>query len=218
MKADGNITVSGGTLTVTSAYHEALEAEGTMAFTGGITYAKGSDDAINSGGNLTVSGGYVCAYSTGNDGMDANGNCYIQGGTVYAIGTSSPEVAIDANTEGGYKLYVNGGTIVAIGGLESGSSLSQTCYQASSWSKNAWYALYNGSDVALAFKSPSSGGTPLVVSTSGTTTLKTGVSTGSGTAIFDGMAMTGATVSGGSSVSLSTYSGGGGMGGGGRFW
>jgi hypothetical protein len=37
-------------------------------------------------------------------------------------GTTSSEVAIDANSEQKKKLYVQGGTIIAIGGLESGAS------------------------------------------------------------------------------------------------
>ena len=208
IKAEGNISISAGTVSVTSASHEGMEAKGTIDISGGNVYVKGSDDAINSGGNLTISGGQVCGYSTGNDGIDANGNCYVKGGTVYAIGSSSPEVAIDANTEERCQLYVSGGTLVAIGGLESGSSLTQTCYQASSWSAGTWYALYSGSTLALAFQTPQSGGTPLVVSTSGTTSLKSGVSLSGGTAFWGGMAYADATVSGGNTVSLSSYTGG----------
>ena len=155
----------------------------------------------------------VCAYSLGNDGIDANGDCYIKGGVVYAIGTSSPEVAVDANSEGGYKLYLTGGTLVAVGGLESGSSLTQSCYSASSWSQNTWYGLTVGS-TTYAFKTPSSGGTPLVVSGDSTPTLQSGVSVSSGTACFEEMFYTDASVSGGNSVSLSSYTGGNGGGGG----
>lgn len=128
-------------------------------------------------------------------------------------------LAIDANSEQQKKFYFTGGTLVAIGSLESGSSLSQTCYKSSSWSKNTWYALYNGSNVALAFKTPSSGGTTLIVSTSGSTALKSGVSVSGGTEYFGGMGNIGGTVSGGTSVSLSTYSSGsqGGGPGGGRW-
>ena len=177
-------------------------------------YVYGSDDAINCSSHLTVSGGYVMAHSTGNDGLDSNGNCYIKGGVVYAIGSTSPEVGVDANTEGGYKLYVSGGTLVSIGGLESGSSLTQSCYSASSWNKNTWYALYDGNGLALAFKTPSSGGSTLVVSTSGTSSLKSGVTVSEGTSCFNGMGNVGGTVSGGSTITLSSYSGGNGMGGG----
>ena len=204
IKTDGAITISGGNILV-SANNEAIESKSTINITGGHIYAHGSDDAINSKSHMTISGGIVMAHSTGNDGLDANGNCYIKGGVVYAIGTTTPEVGIDANTEGGYKLYVQGGTIVAIGGLEGGAQLSQSCYSTSSWSKSTWYALYNGDDLALAFKTPSSGGTTLVVSTAGTTTLKSGVTVSEGTTYFNGMGNIGGSISDGSSVSLSSY-------------
>ena len=213
IKTESNLTISGGTITAvatgsssSSGTPEGIEAKGTIAISGGKVYAQANDDAINAGGDLTISGGYVMAYSTGNDGIDANGNCYIKGGVVYAIGANSPEVAIDANSEEQKQLYVEGGTLVAIGGLESGSSLTQSCYSASSWSKSTWYALTVG-DNTFAFKTPSSGGTPLVVSGASTPTLTSGVSA-SGTAIFNGMGYYPASVSGGSSVSLSSYTGG----------
>lgn len=142
----------------------------------------------------------------GNDGIDSNGDCYIEDGIVYAISAGSPEVGIDANSEERKKLYVTGGTLVAIGGLESGSSLSQTCYSASSWSKSTWYALYKNGDPVLAFKTPASGGTTMVVSTGGTMTMKSGV-TASGTSIFNATGYAKPSVTGGNDVSLSTYSG-----------
>ena len=219
IKIDGAITISGGKISITTsgAGGEGMESKSTLNITGGEVAINAYDDAINSASTLTVSGGLVYARATNNDGIDANGNCYIKGGLVFAVSASSPEVAIDANTEGGYKLYVQGGTIVAIGGLESGASLTQSCYKASSWSKNTWYALTVGSNV-FAFKTPSSGGSTMVVSGASTPTLKSGV-TASGTSIFDGVGYYPATVSGGSSVSLSSYSGGGGgPGGGGGRW
>ena len=142
-----------------------------------------------------------------NDGLDANGNLYIKGGLVYAICSGTPEVAIDANTEEGKKLYITGGTIVAIGGLESGSSLSQSCYYQSSWSKDTWYTLTYDSNT-FSFQTPSSGGSGLVVSAASTPTLASGTSVSGGTSIFGGIGVMGGTVSGGSSVSLSSYSSG----------
>ena len=214
MKFDGNLYFSGSQVFVNCRNHEGIEAKGALTISGGEVYSTSSaDDAINSGGDFTISGGYVCGYSSGNDGLDANGNFYIKGGVVYAIGARSPEVAIDANSEGGYKLYLKGGTLIAIGGLESGSSLTQSCYSSSSWSQNTWYGLTVGS-TTYAFKTPASGGTPLVVSGGSTPVLQSGVNVGSGTECFEGMFYTDATVSGGNSVSLSSYSGGNGGGGG----
>ena len=212
IKFDGDVYISGGSISAKASNHEAIETKGRMEITGGTVFAQSRDDAINSAGMMAITGGNVCAWSTGNDGLDANGNLYIEGGVVYAVGGGSPEVAVDANTEGGYKLYVNGGTLFAIGGLESGAVLSQSCYQASSWSKNTWYALTVGNDT-FSFKSPSSGGLGLVVSGASQPSLKSGVSTSGGTTVFDGMGVLDGSASGGNTVSLSTYSSGSGMGG-----
>lgn len=209
IKADGAIVISGGTITISSS-SEGMESKSTITISGGEIYAKAADDAINSSDNMTIEGGYVCAYSTGNDGIDANGNCEIKGGVVYAIGASSPEVAIDANTEGGKKLTVSGGTIVALGPLESGSQLTQACYQASSWTANQWYALTDSSgNLLLAFKTPASTnglGRSIVVSYASKPTLKSGVTLSNGTAYWDGLGNIGATVSGGTTINLSNYS------------
>lgn len=214
IKVDGNIYISDGELTVTSANHEAVEAEGRVEITGGTLFAKAKDDAINSGGEMAITGGRVCAWSTGNDGLDANGNLFLEGGVIYAIGSRSPEVGVDANTEKGFRLYVNGGTIFVIGGLENSSVLSQACYQTNSWKASTWYALTIGEET-IAFKTPDSGGSGLVVSGAKQPTLSSGVSVSGGTSLFEGMAATGGSVTGGSAVTLSAYSGG--MGGPGGF-
>ena len=212
IKFDGNLFFTGGTVIVNCSAHEGIESKGNITVADGVVYScSAADDAMNSAGTFTIQGGYVCGYAVRNDGLDANGNFYIKGGTVYAIGTTQPEVAIDANTEGGYKLYVMGGTLIAIGGLESGASLNQNCYQASSWTGNTLYSLTVGNDV-IAFRTPSSGGTPLVVSGASAPVLMTGVTATDGTAIMEGMIITDASVSGGSQVSLSSYTGGNGGG------
>ena len=222
IKIDGALTISGNAVinvTTTGAGGEGIESKYAINISGGQVTVNASDDAINASynsdsggsGDLTVTGGYVYARSTGNDGLDANGNCYIKGGLVYAIGSSSPEVAIDANSEEQKKLYVTGGTIVAIGGLERGASLSQSCYSTQSWSGNTWYSMTVGSET-FAFKTPSSGGSPLVVSGVSQPVLKSDVTVSGGTSIFGGVGILSPTVSGGSSVSLQSYTGGGGGG------
>ena len=231
----GNIYIDGGTISVTNTVGEGIESKGALTITGGHVTVTAKDDAINSAKDLTVSGGYVYARSTGNDGLDANGNLYIKGGLVYAIGTTAPEKSIDANTEEGKKLYITGGTIIAVGDLENGASISGgTCKYTSSWTESAWYALYNGGTLVAAFKTPTKstggggwpapdafggpgGGGPggggsqkLIVYTSSTPTLQSGVTVTDGTEYFDGMANIGGTVSNGSNVTLSNYSSGGG--------
>jgi hypothetical protein len=237
VKADGAITISGGKISVATAGKnaEGIESKTSILISNGEVTVNSYDDGINVGGDgsdLIISGGYVYSRAMNNDGIDGNGNVYVKGGLVYAIGANSPEVAIDANSEEQKKLYVQGGTLIAVGGLESGAQISGgTCMQTTSFTAEAWYALYNGSELVAAFKTPaastssSGGGRPgggpggggskkLVVYTSSTPALQSGVSVTGGTEYFDGAANIGGTVSGGSSVELSAYtSSGGGPGG-----
>ena len=232
VKADGAITISGGKISVATAGKnaEGIESKTSILISDGEVTVNSYDDGINVGGDgtdLIISGGYVYSRAMNNDGIDGNGNVYVKGGLVYAIGANSPEVAIDANSEEQKKLYVQGGTLIAVGSLESGAQISGgTCKQTTSFTAEAWYALYNGSELVAAFKTPatstssSGGGRPggsgskkLVVYTSSTPALKSGVTVSGGTTYFDGAANIGATVSGGSSVTLSNYTSSGGPGG-----
>ena len=213
IKFDGDILFTGGCVTVACASAEAIESKGDIVVRGGEVYGcSASDDAINSKGTFTIEGGQVCGYSLGNDGLDANGDFYIKGGLVYAIGTGMPEMAIDANTEGGHRLYVEGGTIMTVGGLEGGASLTQNCWQSNTWNRNTWYSLTVGNEV-VAFKTPSRGGTPMVISSATEPELKQSVSVSGGTSQLGGLVVTGGSVSGGSNVAISQYSSGFGFGG-----
>ena len=226
IKSYSDLAIAGGNIVISAPHgtksggSEGIESKAVVSITGGNIVVDSYDDGINAGGDLTISGGYLYVHATNNDGIDANGNCYIKGGVIVAISAGSPEVAIDANTEEQKKLYVSGGVLFTIGGLESGASLTQTCYSASSWSKSTWYSMTIGSDT-YAFLTPSSGGSTLVVSGSSQPTLKSGVTVSGGTSILNGNAYLNATVSSGSNVTLSTYTpssggpGGGGPGGGG---
>lgn len=211
----GNLVVSGGSTVVTCAKSEGLEAKGTLTVSGGELYVtSASDDAINCQGELNVTGGYVYGFSSGNDAIDANGNMVLSGGYIFGITTKgSPEVALDANTEGGYKLYIkSGATVVAYGGLESGYSAEQNVYSMSC-SAGAWNALWDGSAFIAAFKAPANISTVAVSAPSlsqGYTGVSVGESLCNGIWAADG-------ISGGTAVSLGTYTGnqGGGPGGGG---
>lgn len=222
IKFDKGITFSGCNVSVSCSSHEGIESKGALLITGGMVYSHSSaDDAINASSDLYITGGLVGAYSTSNDALDANGNLYIRGGVVYAVTTAGgAELAVDANTEGGKRLYVEGGTLIVIGGLENGSQLTQSCYQASSATSNTWYSITVGSNT-YAFKTPTistSGGgfgpggggsrTPtLVVSGSSQPTVKSGVTVSGGTNYFNNTFTVDGTVSGGSGVTLTNYSG-----------
>ena len=230
VKVDGAIIINDGIIDVTTsgAGGEGIESKTSITFNGGQTIVSSSDDGINASynsdtngsGDMTVNGGYIYCISSGNDAMDSNGNFYVKGGFIYAVGTGSPEKSLDANTEQGKKLYITDGTLIAVGDLEGGAQISGgTCKYTSSWSKNAWYALYNGSTLAAAFKTPAAttggGGGPwsggssnlkLIVYTSSTPALKSDVTVNEGTSILNGMVTIDGTISNGNTVTLSNYS------------
>lgn len=203
----GKLVISGGTVIVNSAGGEGLEVKGDLIFDGGETYVSStSDDAINCQGDLTVNNGYVYAFSSNNDAMDSNGNTNLNGGYVMAICTrGNPEVAIDANTEEGKKLYINSGaTLVAYGGLERGYSASQNVYSMSG-TAGSWNALHNGKSFIAAFKVPANISNVIVSAPSLSSGYK-GVSV-SGEAKCNGIWATDG-ISGGSTTTISNYSGG----------
>ena len=148
-----------------------------------------------------------------------------------AVGAQTLNVQVGSVTyqfpasQTGEMTYTDGNSYTYAGGLVI---CGGTCKYTSSWTASSWYALYNGSDLALAFKTPtqsSSGGNQggpgggpggnqggssqqLIVYTTSTPSLKSGVTVSGGTEYFGGMANVGGTVSNGSTVTLSTYSGG----------
>ena len=210
----GNLYINGGSMVLSCSGAECLEAKGNLTVNGGQIYATSSaDDAINSQGEMNFNGGYVYAYSSKNDAIDANHDLILSGGYVIAITTKgSPEVALDANTESRYKLYINSGaTVVAYGGLESGYSASQTV-KTMSCTAGSWNALYGGGSYLCAFKLPSGVSSVAVTAPSLSSGYK-GVSVGS-TTYCNGTWAT-SSISGGTSVTLGTYSGSSSGGGGG---
>ena len=211
----GNFIVSGGETAVTCTKSESVEAKGNLTFNDGEFYSYSTgDDAINCQGEMNINGGYVYGYATQNDAIDANGNLKINGGHVYAITTKgSPEVALDANTEGGYKLYIyKGATVVAYGGLESNYQSTSTFYSMSA-SSNSWNAIKNTSgSVIAAFKAPSNLSSFAVTGRDISTSALKGVSVNGSKC--NGTWATSA--SGGSSVTLTTYTQQGGQGGNGH--
>lgn len=210
----GKLVISGGSITINSSYGEGLEVKGDLTFDGGETHvSSSSEDAINCQGDLTVNQGFVYAFSSGNDAMDSNGNTNLNGGYVMAICTKgNPEVAIDANTEDDKKLYINkGATLVAYGGLENGYSASQNVYSMNG-KAGTWNALSDGKSFIAAFKAPANISS-VIVSAPSLSSGYQGVSV-SGEAKCGGVwAVDG--ITGGSSVSLSNYTGGAGGPGGG---
>ena len=215
----GDLKISGGKVSVTCSNAEAIEAKGALTITGGEVYAfSGNDDSINSVSDFTISGGRVCGISAGDDGLDANGNFYIKGGFVFAA-AGRGGMSIDACSENNKKLYLQGGTVLALGQPERGFSASgvSCVYNSGSASAGKWYGLSAGSE-NYAVQMPSSvNASGIYVVSASTPTLTLNPTYSGGTSFWSGKAFSGCSLSGGTSVSLSTYSGssGGGPGGGG---
>lgn len=126
LHADGKLTVSGGSVSVSHAY-EGLEGN-TVSISGGNTSVISSDDGINgtatSGTAISVGGGSLYVYA-GGDGIDSNSTSSYEGisfsgGTTVVISTSSGNSAIDS--ERGYSY--TGGSVLAI--MPSGGMSSET--------------------------------------------------------------------------------------------
>jgi len=228
---DGNITVNGGTITISATGGEGaegFESKKIMTINGGYIEVTSYDDALNSSSHMYFTGGYVYAVATGNDAIDSNGNMYLRGGHVFCCGS---EEGLDANSEGGYKVNIeSGASLMAIGGnmgaIENGANISQTCYSGTVAS-NTRYALYSGNNVDFAVLVPTissqgGGGWPggggwgpgggssnqtMVVTAPSTPKVYSGV-TFNGTTFWTGKGATSAT--GGSQVTLSQYSSSGG--------
>ena len=232
IRCEGNFTMNDGNIKVSATGgegSEGIETKQVMTINGGYIEATTYDDALNSSSHMYLKGGYIYAVATSNDAIDSNGNMYISGGKIFCCGS---EEGLDANSEGGYTVYVQSGACfmaigTSMGAIESGASLSQSCYQGSV-TANSWFGLFSNTTAAFAVQIPSvsgsGGGGPggggygpggggqtsgltAVVTAPSTPKLYSGVST-NGTSIWSGKGNTSAT--GGSQVSLSSYSGGGG--------
>lgn len=124
MHADGVMTVSGGSVTITNSY-EGIEGN-TVVISGGNISLRSSDDGINStatsGTGVEIKDGMLYIYASG-DGIDSNTRASYQGivfsgGKTVVISTSGGNSAID--TEQGYTF--NGGYVLALmpsGGMSS---------------------------------------------------------------------------------------------------
>lgn len=158
IKVDGNITINGGNINVTSTGNgaEGIESKSVLTINGGTVVVGSYDDCINSSSHMYIKGGDITVVATNNDGLDANGNLYISGGVIRAFGTSAPECGIDANEEGGYSVYFTGGTLLAVGGGNSVPKSATQAYVSTSASVTAGstVALNNGSTTLASFIVP----------------------------------------------------------------
>jgi hypothetical protein len=232
IKADGNLTFAGGTTLVRTTGgegSEGIEGKNIITVNGGTIKVYAYDDAFNASKQIVFNNGYLYTYSTNNDGLDSNGTMSFNGGVAICNGTSAPEDGFDCDQN---TFTVTGGVLIGTGGGTSTPTTS-SCTQP--------VILYGGSVTAgkyltvadasgnniITYSVPRTSATVLLSSPSlkkgSTYTVSLGATVSGGTE-FCGY-VTGATVSGGSSLgsatlssmvtTIGTISGGGGPGGGG---
>ncbi|MCR5522715.1 MAG: carbohydrate-binding domain-containing protein [Clostridia bacterium] len=141
LKSDGQLTVSGGEIKLSSS-DDALHSNGSMIISGGSLSVEATDDAIHADESLTVSGGeinitkshegieaYLIEIKGGNikvnaddDGINAGGSSdiadmaelVVSDGNVYI---NSAGDGLDSNGN----LYINGGNIIVEGSTNNGN-------------------------------------------------------------------------------------------------
>lgn len=118
IKADNNLTVNSGTLTLSSTADggEGLESKNILTINNGLIEINTVDDAINAAKQIIINGGNIYCYSSGNDGIDSNGTLTINGGIVISSGTSSPEEGFDCDQN---TFTITGGVLIGTGGSSS---------------------------------------------------------------------------------------------------
>ncbi len=135
IKADNEVLISGGTVTVNS-YDDAIHANGgttlengetstgNVVITGGTLALFSKDDAVHADGTLTVSGGTI-----------AISGCYegLEGNTVVTndgdISIVSSDDGINATATSGTGITFKGGTVYVYAGGDGVDSNSRTQYQ-----------------------------------------------------------------------------------------
>lgn len=127
VKADGNLTVRGGHLTLHSTKEggEGLESKQTLSIEGGEIDVTTYDDCINAANDIQISGGRLRCVSSNNDAIDSNGSIHISGGETIAVGAGTPECGL--NCDNG-TLAITGGTLVSMGG-DTSTPTSSACTQ-----------------------------------------------------------------------------------------
>ena len=126
IKAEGDLTIRGGNITVTTgsvSNSEAIESKRKFIVYGGTIKATAYDDAINAA-EMIINGGEIFALSMNNDGLDSNGPVTISGGLVItAAARGGMEGGIDCDR---YPMSIKGGTVLSFGGRGSSPSANSS--------------------------------------------------------------------------------------------
>ena len=165
IKADGNLTISDGTINVSATGgegSEGIESKSVLTINGGTIESYCYDDALQASGNILIKGGTIYARATNNDAIDSNSSIIISGGTTIAYATATPETPLDVDSPG--YLQITGGTVLCAGLYSSNmtpypnsSSTQPTVFYIGTVSSTN-YVLTSGSTNIMDFKPEVSGG------------------------------------------------------------
>ena len=223
VKCMGPIEVYGGNVHLSTASDgaEGLESKSTITFNGGTLESDTYDDAINAASTITFNDGFVWAHASNNDAIDSNDSStgiVVNGGVAIASGSSSPEEGFDCDNAA---FIINGGVVIGTGGAQGGGSGSgglptsaQQPYvtlSSVSLSAGTYLSLKNNSgSVVCSYRIPSSTNqatllmsAPQLKNTNSATVVygSTSVSNPT-TSLWEGAYTTGATLTGGTSRSV----------------
>ena len=137
LKADNNMTVSGGTQTLesTGSGGKCIKVDGILNISGnpvltakttGATFSsnnkKAQPKAIKSDGNMTITGGSINATSKGHEAIETKGVMTISGGEVFAF--SPADDAINSASH----MYLQGGDITGVSNANDGIDSNGNLY------------------------------------------------------------------------------------------
>ena len=229
VKVMGAITVNSGNIHISTASDgaEGMESKQTITFNGGIFEGDTYDDALNAAGCITFNDGYVWAHASNNDAIDSNSSSgtngiVVNGGVIIGTSTTSPEEAFDCDNA---NFVLNGGVLIGVGGAQGGgggfggststagapTSATQAYAMVSSVSLTSGYyiSMKNSSGTVLcSYKMPQSlSSVNILVSHpsltgSGTVVYNSTAVSGGSNIHWNGAYCTGATLTGGTSTSI----------------
>ena len=206
IKTGEYMTLKNATINITKAAGDGINCAQFFQMTSGKIVISGvSDDGIQC--DIEDSTADSTGETTDHEDEDT-GNIYLEGGDITASVTADAAKAIKA--EGDIRATGTNVTATTSGGgvwdADKVKTKSSSCMSADG------NMLISGGTLTLTSTGggPGGGSQKLIVYTSSTPTVKSGVTVADGTEYFGGMANIGGTVSGGSDVTLSNYSSGGG--------
>ncbi|HSK68865.1 MAG TPA: carbohydrate-binding domain-containing protein [Candidatus Limnocylindria bacterium] len=121
LKAKRSVTVSGGTIMLSSA-DDGIHSDGDVTVLGGALTILSGDDGVHAGGNLRIAGGDVTVLGSA-EGLEAR-TVSIEGGTVAirasedGVNAASPGFKGDGSAQDGVWVKVSGGTLRVVAGKD----------------------------------------------------------------------------------------------------